>query len=91
MYTQVIELVDPPHQLITRSEPEAGETAHVTTWRLAEENGGTRLTITHSGYELEPDDVRHTSMEQNAFGFGMMLENLKAAVEGKALLFPMGF
>jgi hypothetical protein len=30
-------------------------------------------------------------MEQNAFGFGMMLSNLKAQIEGEALPFPQGF
>lgn len=89
MYTQVIEVVDPPHRLITRSAPP--EIAHATVWTLDEENGGTRLTITNTGYELESDDVRHTNMEQNAFGFGMMLENIKAHVEGRDLPVPGGF
>ncbi len=88
-YTQVIDLVDPPRRLVTRSAPP--EVAYVTTWTLDEENNGTRLTITHSGYELAADDGRHISMEQNAFGFGMMLENVKAQVEGASLPFPMGF
>ena len=30
-------------------------------------------------------DTRHQNMEQNAFGFGMMLENLKAYIEGASL------
>ena len=30
-------------------------------------------------------------MEQNAFGFGMMLENLQAHIEGKSLPYPGGF
>jgi uncharacterized protein YndB with AHSA1/START domain len=91
MYIQVIELVDPPHQLITRSVPEPTETPHVTIWTLDEENGGTRLTITHTGYELEPADSRHNNMEQNAFGFGMMLENLQAYIAGQPLPYPGGF
>ena len=91
MYVQVIELVDPPHQLVTRSEPEPPETPHVTTYTLEEENGGTRLMLTYSGYELEPDDWRWNNMEQNAFGFGMMLENLQAHIEGKSLPYPEGF
>jgi uncharacterized protein YndB with AHSA1/START domain len=89
MYTQVIEVVDPPHQFITRSAPP--EIPHATVWTLDAENGGTRLTITNTGYELEADDVRHQNMEQNAFGFGMMLENIKAHVEGQDLPFPGGF
>jgi uncharacterized protein YndB with AHSA1/START domain len=77
MYVQVIELVDPPHQLVMRTEAEPPETPHVTTYTLTEENGGTRLTVTHSGYELEPDDIRWNNMEQNAFGFGLMLRTCK--------------
>jgi hypothetical protein len=30
-------------------------------------------------------------MEQNAFGFGMMLENLRAFVDGQGLPVPGGF
>ncbi|MFL5735307.1 MAG: SRPBCC family protein [Chloroflexia bacterium] len=91
MYTQVIELVDPPRQLVTRSAPEPPEAPHVTTWSLMEDNGGTRLTITFSGFELEPEDVRWMNMEQHAFGFGMMLTNLAAHIEGRSLPYPQGF
>jgi uncharacterized protein YndB with AHSA1/START domain len=91
MYTQIIELVDPPHQLVTRSEPKPPETPHVTTWTLVEENGGTRLTLIRSGYELEPEDIRQKNMDENGFGFAMMLENVKAQVEGTNLPYPQGF
>jgi uncharacterized protein YndB with AHSA1/START domain len=90
-YTEVIELIDPPHQLVTRSIAKPPQTPQVTAWLLDEENGGTRVTITNSGYELEPDRSRHPNMEQNAFGFGMMLANLKAYNEDKALPYPWGF
>jgi uncharacterized protein YndB with AHSA1/START domain len=91
MYVQVVEAVEPPYRLVTRSVPEPSEVVHVTTWQLEEENRGTRLILTHSGYELEPVEARATSMEQNAFGFGMMLENLAAYIEGKDLPYPQGF
>lgn len=91
MYTQVIEAVEPPHRLVTRQVPEQTDTVHVTTWQLEEEKGGTRLMLTYSGYELEPVEARANNSEQNAFGFGMMLENLAAYVEGKALPYAMGF
>jgi uncharacterized protein YndB with AHSA1/START domain len=91
MYTQVVEAVEPPYRLVTRSMPEPPEVVHVTTWQLEEENGGTRLVLTHSGYELEPVEARAINMEQNAFGFGMMLDNLAAYIEGKDLPFPQGF
>jgi uncharacterized protein YndB with AHSA1/START domain len=91
MYAQVIEVVDPPHQFVTRSVPEPPETPHVTTWSLREESGGTRLTITYSGFELEAEDVRWANMEQHTFGFGMMLENLAAQIEGRSLPYQQGF
>ncbi|MEZ4671924.1 MAG: SRPBCC family protein [Anaerolineae bacterium] len=91
MYGQVIEVVNPPAQFVTRSIPAEGDVPTVTNWMLAEENDGTRLTLTFSGYELMPNDQRQQRMGQDAFGFGMMLLNLKAAVEGTALPFPGGF
>lgn len=91
MYGQVVEAVEPPYRLVTSSIPEPPETVHVTTWQLEEENGGTRLMLTYSGYELEPVEARADNMEQNAFGFGMMLENLAAYIEGKDLPYPWGF
>jgi uncharacterized protein YndB with AHSA1/START domain len=90
-YIQVIELIDPPHRFVTRSEPEPPMPGYVSAWTLEEEKGGTRVTITHSGYEQVPDDTRHTNLEQNAFGFGMMMENLRAMVEGQSLPYPGGF
>jgi uncharacterized protein YndB with AHSA1/START domain len=89
MYTQVIEVFDPPNQLVTRTVPP--DSPYVTIWTLTEENNGTRLTITHSGYELEGQEVRGTNMDQNAFGFGMMLENIRAVVEDQPLPYPGGF
>ena len=88
---QVIEKLDPPHQLVTRVDPESSETAYVTTWTLTDEGSGTRLTLTYAGYEADVADVRHGNMEQNAFGFGMLLENLRAYLEGEALPYPYGF
>ena len=88
MYTQVIDALEAPRRLVTRQEDPP---QHLTIWSLNEEDGGTRLTLTYTGFENEPDDARHNNMEQNAFGFGMMLENLKAQIEGESLPFPGGF
>lgn len=88
MYVQVLQEYDPPHRLVTRTEDEP---PYFTTWSLFAENGGTRLNLSYSGYEHAPVDTRHNDIEQNAFGFGMMLQNLKAAVEGSDLPFPGGF
>lgn len=91
MYTQVIEAVEPPYRLVTHSMPDQTGTSYATTWQLEEEKGGTRLMLTYSGYESGAAEGRSDSMEQNAFGFGMMLENLAAYVEGEDLPYPMGF
>jgi len=91
LHIQVIELVDPPHRLVLQSVPEPPATVEVTVYTLQEEHGGTRLIVTHSGYELVPEEMRWSAMEQNAFGFGMMLENVKAHIEGKSLPYPGGF
>jgi len=91
MYAQVFEVVDPPHQLVTRSEPEPSNPSFATTYTLEEENGGTRLTLTYSGYERMPEDIRQQNIEENAFGFGMVLANIKAHIEGENLPYPQGF
>jgi uncharacterized protein YndB with AHSA1/START domain len=91
MYVQVIERMEPPAHFITRTVPEPPGIPHVTIYALAEERGGTRLTLTHTGYELAPADQRAAQVEQNAFGFGMMLENIQAHVEGTPLPYPGGF
>lgn len=88
-HTQIIDVVEAPRLLITHSAPP--ELAHASIWLLEEENGGTRLTLTNSGYELEPDEARHNAVEQNGMGLGMMLENLQAQVEGRELAYPWGF
>jgi uncharacterized protein YndB with AHSA1/START domain len=89
MYTQIIDVLDPPRRFATRSAPP--EIPHVTNYILEEENGGTRLTLIHTGYELEPIENRYNNMEMNAFGFGSMLENMKASVEDRSLPNPGGF
>ena len=88
---QVIQVLDPPQHFVTHSLPATPGSSESTAYLLQEESGGTRLTITNSGYELLPDDERWSTMEQNAFGFGMMLENLQAYVESQDLPTPRGF
>jgi uncharacterized protein YndB with AHSA1/START domain len=91
-YIEIIELLNPPKELATRtiSDP-ASSAVKGKKYTLLEENGGTRLIVTHSGYEQDPEEIRWASMEQNTFGFGMMLENAKAYIEGHELPFPFGF
>lgn len=92
MYVEVIEGIDPLHKLVTRIVPEPPDTVvKGRTYTLADENGGTRLTVTLSGYEQEPEDTRWGNLEQNTFGFGLVLQNVKAYLEGEELPVPWGF
>ncbi len=90
MYGQVVEVLDPPNKMVTRMDAKPGEVSYVTEWRLGEENGGTRLYLSYAGFELEPD-LNYDLMEQHSFGFGMMLANIKAFIEGDAMPVPGGF
>ena len=85
------EILDPPQRFVTHSLPATPGASEVTAYLLQEEGDGTRLTITNAGSELLPEDGRWSAMEQNAFGFGMMLENLRAYLETQDLPTPGGF
>src|SRR5262245_41191037 len=87
-YAQMIDVVEPLVRFVTRALPDLHE---ATIYTLTEEGSGTRLTITNTGYEWKADDLRHQSMEQNAFGYGMVLENVRAAIGGQDLPYPFGF
>jgi uncharacterized protein YndB with AHSA1/START domain len=91
LHIQGIEQVERPQRFVLRTTPEPTGTFQVTAYTLHEEDGGTRLIVTNSGYETMPDEGRWNAMEQNAFGFGMMLENVKASIEGNDLPYPYGF
>lgn len=91
MYTQVLEVFDPPSNLMLRSLVEPPEPSFTTRYRLEDENGGTRLTLIFSGYEGLPADVRQQAMDENARGFELMLGNIKAVIEGTPLPNPQGF
>ena len=84
----VIELVDPPRQITTRHLPDRLIT---TTYTLEEENGGTRFTVTETGFEALPEDARKERFAQNSKGWEMALENLKAYIDGRNLPRPEGF
>lgn len=57
----------------------------MTSFLLAEENGGTRVTISESGYEHLPPAERQQWMDATGGGYTMSMENLKAHVEGRSL------
>ncbi|HEX9503294.1 MAG TPA: SRPBCC domain-containing protein [Patescibacteria group bacterium] len=81
-------MVDPPRQITTRNLPDMSMT---TTYTLEEENGGTRFTVTETGFESLSEDVRKERLDQNGKGWEMALENLKAYIDGRSLPRPEGF
>ncbi len=58
-----------------------------TTYTLEEENGGTRFTVTETGFESLPEDARNERLDQDSKGWEMLLENLKAFLAGRSLEF----
>jgi uncharacterized protein YndB with AHSA1/START domain len=78
-----IEVVAPLRQLTLCWQPDQiyPATTLVTTFLLAEDNNGTRVTIIETGYESLPGDVRQQRLDESARGYGWSLEQLKAYLE----------
>ncbi|MBI1880024.1 MAG: SRPBCC domain-containing protein [Chloroflexi bacterium] len=88
----IIEVVDSPRQFTYRWETPTPDIPFTltTTYTLEEENGGTRVTITETGFESLLEDTRQERVDQNGKSWGMALENLKAYLEGRSLPYPEG-
>jgi uncharacterized protein YndB with AHSA1/START domain len=83
-----IRRVDPPHEFVYEwpPHPRYFSVPFVTRYKLEEENGGTRLFFSETGFEAWPDDeVRRARFERISGEFRMVLENLKAYLEGRPL------
>lgn len=83
-----IRLVDPPQEFVYEWPPHPlyFSVPFVTRYRLEKENGGTRVTFSESGFEAWPDDeVRRARFDRISGEFRMVLENLKAYLEGRSL------
>jgi uncharacterized protein YndB with AHSA1/START domain len=91
LYTQIIQRVEPPHLLVLRAPSNAEGDLDGSTYLLRAENNGTRLSLANYGYERVPVESRAATLEQTAFGFGMVMENLHAYVMGRPLPYPGGF
>jgi uncharacterized protein YndB with AHSA1/START domain len=84
----VVEMLDPPRQLTTRSLPDRVVTV---TYTLEEEKGGTRITVMESGLELLSEADRQMRMSHNGKTWELALENLSAYIDGRELPSPEGF
>ncbi len=86
----VIEVVNLLRQFRLRWQPHEShpETQMVTTFTLADENSGTRVTIHEAAYKALPDGLSHEQVKMQDNGTVIMTANLKAFVEGTALPYP---
>jgi uncharacterized protein YndB with AHSA1/START domain len=80
-----IEVVEPLKELTLRWQIEEADPSMslVNSFRLEEENGGTRVTVTQAGYESLPEDVRQQMVEQDEAAYMAIVENLKTYLERK--------
>ncbi|WP_172299795.1 SRPBCC domain-containing protein [Pseudoruegeria sp. HB172150] len=65
----------------TDADPQKSQTNRVT-FDLAEEGGGTRVTVTESGFASLPKEIAERKYPDNTKGWEIQLENIKAHVEG---------
>jgi uncharacterized protein YndB with AHSA1/START domain len=76
-------VVDPPRQLTINwpPQPQYHAVAMSTSYRLDEEEGGTRVVVIETGFEALPDDIRAQRFDSTAQGYETVLADLKAYVE----------
>ncbi|MCI0712777.1 MAG: SRPBCC domain-containing protein [Chloroflexi bacterium] len=78
-----IAVLDPPREFRLRWPPQ--EQYHnlemFTTYVLETENGGTRVTVSETGFEGLPADVRQKRYESTMSGYESVLAGLKKYIE----------
>ena len=82
-----VAVVDPPREFSIQwpPQPQYHSIPIYTTFRLAEENGGTRVTVTETGFEALSEDIRQQRFDSTAKGYETVLAGLKKHVEQSAL------
>lgn len=56
----------------------------LVTYTLEDTNEGTRITITETGFEALPVEVRQSRIDLNTRGWGIVLDRMKAHVESES-------
>ena len=85
-----VEKVEPERYLSLRwcpyaHDPDEDYSAHPTTlveFTLEPAGDGTKLTITESGFDALPEDLRHESFVRNEGGWTAQVENVRKHVDG---------
>lgn len=79
----VLVTIERPTRFAFRWTAEQGyEGMTLVTFVLDEVEGGTRVTVTESGFEALPDEIRETPFQRNSKGWGYALAGLAALAEG---------
>src|SRR3712207_4274370 len=73
----MFEEVDEPRKVTSLSLPDR---QIATTYTLDDEQGGTKLTVTMTGFEKLPEDSRHDRQSLSGTAWEQTLENLKAYI-----------
>ena len=78
-----IEAIEPLRELTLRwhLDPAHPGLTLLNSFRLQEENEGTRVTVSQSGYESLPDDIRQAHLDQDAEAYTAIVESLKNYLE----------
>lgn len=85
-----IEKIEPEHLFSLRWHPYAidpeldysKEPTTLVEFRLEDADGGTRLTVTESGFDRLPPERRTEAFRMNSDGWAQQLENVKRHVDG---------
>jgi uncharacterized protein YndB with AHSA1/START domain len=79
-------VVDRPREFAIQwpPQPQYHSIEMVTRYLLEEENGGTRVTVSETGFEALPDDIRQQRLDSTAKGYATVMANLKAYLEGES-------
>lgn len=83
MIHATVAVVDPPREFAIQWPPQEQnhESTIVTRYVLEEERGGTRVTVTESGFEGMPEEIRQQRFDRTAKGYETVLQSLKAFLE----------
>ena len=78
-----IEVVEPLKEftLRWRLDPAHPGITLLNSFRLQEEDGKTRVTVSQAGYELLPDGMRQEQFRQDAEAYTAIAESLKSYLE----------
>lgn len=85
-----VERMDPEELFSFRWHPHAldpdkdysGDPTTLVEFRLKDVEGGTHLTITESGFDALPEELRSESFLRNEGGWTIQVENIRAHVDG---------